>query len=67
MKYKRIAVNFFSRQRGPEQANALKTVVTRSLTVFKEQGEDSSQIGWHQDEISSIFSLLVSTSLGSMF
>ena len=36
-------------------------------SVFKEQGEDNSQIGWHQDEILSIFSLLVSTSLGSMF
>ena len=28
---------------------------------------DSSWIGWHQGEVSGIVSLLVSTSLGSMF
>ena len=65
----------FARQRASQHANALKTVrsscrgVVRSCTVFTEQGVSSLGMisGWQQGEVSSIFSLLVSASLGFTF
>ena len=66
----------FARQRGPQWANALKTVrptlegVVRSYSVQGagcNQLMDNSRIGWHQGEVSSIVNLLVPTSLGSMW
>ena len=61
--------NCFARQRGPQWANALKTVGS-TLESCCVQGAgcdqllDSSWIDWHQGEVSSIINLLVSNSLG---
>ena len=67
--------NCFARQRGAQWAKALKTerpTLERRERNFSVQGAgrdqlvESSWIGWHQGEVSSIINLLVSTSLGSM-